>query len=65
MPSEIAFKAKEHKRELGLVRKANVVIQEFTAADKTLAALRKAKDSRECELHALKEKQQDTRKQVH
>merc|ERR1719201_1097944 len=40
--SEIAvLKAKEHKRELGLVRKANVVIQEFTAADKTLAALHK------------------------
>ena len=66
MPSEITvFKAKEHKRELGLVRKANVVIQEFTAADKTLAALRKAKDSRDCELHALKGKQQETKKEVH
>ena len=66
MPSEIAvFKAKEHKRELGLVRKANVVIQEFTAADKTLASLRKAKDSRDCEIHALKGKQQEMEKQVH
>ena len=61
--SEIAvFKA---KHELEIVRKANVVIQEFTAADKTLAALRKAKDSRDCELHALKGQQQETKKQVH
>ena len=64
--SEIAvLKVEEDKRELAIMRKANVAIQEFTAADKNLAALRKAKDSRECELHALKEKQQDTRKQVH
>ena len=47
------------------VLKANVAIQEFTAADKTLAALRKAKDSQDCELHALKGKQQKTKKQVH
>ena len=64
-----ALKAKEHKRELGVVRKANVAIkvaiEEFMTADKTLTVLRKAKDSRNCELHALKAKQQETKKQVH
>ena len=64
--SEIAvLKVKEDKRELGIMRKANVAIQEFTAADKTLAALRKAKDSRDCELHALKGKQREMKKKVH
>ena len=64
--SEIAvLKVKQDKRELGIMHKANVSIQEFTATDKTLAALRKRKDSRDCELHALKGKQQETKKQVH
>ena len=51
------------------MRKANVAIKvaikEFMTADKTLTVLRKAKDSRNCELHALKEQQQGTKKQVH
>ena len=68
--SEIAvLKAKEDKRELGIMRKANVAIKvaikEFMTADKTLTVLRKAKDSRGCEIHALKGKQQETQKQVH
>ena len=63
--SEIAvLKVKQDKRELGIMHKANVSIQEFTATDKTLAALRKRKDSRDCELHALKGKQHETKKKV-
>ena len=62
-------KVKEHKRELGIVRKANVAIKvaikEFMTADKTLTVLRKAKDSRGCEIHALKEKQEKTETEVH
>ena len=63
--SEIAvLKVKEDKRGLAIMRKANVAIQEYTAADKTLAALRKAKDLRDCELRALIGKQQETKKKV-
>ena len=47
------------------MRKANAAIKEFMETDKTLMVLRKGKDSHDCELHALKEKQRETEKQVH